>query len=289
MTANPKHAFITGASSGFGALISVELALRGWRVTASMRDLSKAHHLLDLAKASDLQTESINVVDLDVTDPVSRAETVDRLLTAGDVPDLVLHCAGYTTAAFFEDMPFDKVRHLFETNFFGAADLTQRLLPALRARGSGTVAVITSNAVNTAHPMYSIYAATKWALEGWAEALDIELAPFGVDVRIVQPGNHDTAFGSNVEVLIDPDSAYASLGSVAMVRMERLGGRARPAERGALDICDALESDSGRLRTRIGGDDKLMAALARWAPYSVRRKLVRKITGIEATALVQPR
>ncbi|TQC44597.1 SDR family NAD(P)-dependent oxidoreductase [Rhodococcus sp. WS4] len=144
------------------------------------------------------------------------------------------------------------------------------------------MAVISSDAVNVAHPMYSIYEAAKWALEGWCEALEIELAPFGLDVKIIQPGNHDTPFGSNVQPVLPEGSAYTSLTEIALPKMERLGRRARPAERGALEICAALESDSSRLRVRIGNDDKVMAS--RWAPYAVRRRIVERLTGIAPSA-----
>ncbi|MEU1521047.1 SDR family oxidoreductase [Nocardia rhamnosiphila] len=278
-----RSVLITGASSGFGAKAGVELARRGWHVFASMRDTSKSGYVRHLADASGVEPDAISVIELDVTSESSRQSGVKHLLSASPSgPDMILHCAGYTTASFFEDIPPAKIRHLFDTNFFGALDITQKLLPSMRERRSGTIAVISSNAVNIAHPMYSIYAAAKWALEGWAEALEIELAPFNLDVKIIQPGNHDTNFGSNVELMIDESSAYSDLAALALPRMEKLGGKARSADKATREICDALELSRRKLRTRIGSDDKLMAALSRWAPYSTRRILIEKITGITA-------
>jgi short-subunit dehydrogenase len=277
--------FVTGASSGFGAHISALMAARGHHVVASMRDASKSDLLYELLAHYGGDASLLSVIELDVTSPQSRTKAVDFLTTSTRPPKSVLHCAGYTTAAFFEDLPSESIRDQFETNFFGAVELTKLILPAMRSRGEGTIAVITSNAVNIAHPMYSIYAASKWSLEGWAEALAIELAPFGINVIILQPGNHDTAFASNV-VSINPEaSPYADLHAVAMGRLRALGDRARSTAKAATEICDALEAESPPLRVRIGNDDKLMAALARWAPYSVRRRIVERITGLTKNAL----
>jgi NAD(P)-dependent dehydrogenase (short-subunit alcohol dehydrogenase family) len=279
--------FITGASSGFGANVATEMSRRGWHVIASMRDTSKFGAPSNRAESANSGLGGIDVITLDVTDKQSKASAAVRVLElAGGAPDAVLHCAGYTTAAFFEDLSSEKVRHIFETNFFGALDLTRSLLPAMRARGSGTIAVVSSNAVNIAHPMYSVYSSSKWAIEGWAEAMQIELAPFGLAVKILQPGNHDTPFGSNVEPILPEDSAYSHLSAVALPRMGKLGTHARPQELAVTEMCDALEDRSRRrLRFRIGRDDKAMAALARWAPYSTRRRIVERITGITAKSI----
>ncbi|MDF3313142.1 SDR family NAD(P)-dependent oxidoreductase [Rhodococcus sp. T2V] len=277
--------FVTGASSGFGAHVSAMMAARGRQVVASMRDASKSDYLYDLMGRYGAEPSRLSIIELDVTSPESREGAVEYLNGMARPLETVLHCAGYTTAAFFEDLPSESIRDQFETNFFGAVELTKLLLPGLRSRRGGTIAVISSNAVNIAHPMYSIYAASKWSLEGWAEALSIELAPFGVDVLILQPGNHDTAFASNVVSISPEASPYAGLHAAAMGKLQALGDRARPTVKAATEICDALEAESRPLRLRIGNDDKLMAALARWAPYGVRRRIVERITGLSRSAL----
>jgi short-subunit dehydrogenase len=277
--------FVTGASSGFGAHISALMAARGHHVIASMRDTSKSHHLWELVDKYGGDRNLVNVIELDVTSPESRRQAVELLKESPHQPRTVLHCAGYTTAAFFEDLPSESIRDQFETNFFGALELTKLLLPSMRSRGEGTIALISSNAVNIAHPMYSIYAASKWSLEGWAEALSIELAPFGIDVLIIQPGNHDTPFGSKAVPISPTESPYSGLHAAAIEKMRALGGRARSTNKAAVEICAVLEADKRPLRVRIGNDDKLMAALARWAPYAVRRRIIERITGLTRNAL----
>jgi short-subunit dehydrogenase len=272
--------FVTGASSGFGAHVSARMAARGHRVVASMRDTSKTGYLFDLLDRHQADRSLVEVIELDVRSTESRARAVEFLNAADRPLDTILHCAGYTTAGFFEDLSPENVRDQFETNFFGAVDLTRMLLPQLRSHQRGTVAMITSNAVNVPHPMYSMYAASKWALEGWAEALAMELAPFGIRVLILQPGNHDTSFANNVVPVGPENSPYADLYTNAIAKLTALGGRARPTDKAAAEMCAALDSRSMRLRIRIGNDDKLMAALARWAPHAARRRIVEQITGL---------
>ncbi|AGP60264.1 SDR family oxidoreductase [Streptomyces rapamycinicus] len=276
-----KSVLITGSSSGFGREVAVMLARRGWLVLASMRDTAKRDRLYELAKAVGAPTESIRVVPLDVASDSSRGEAVERVLeiTGGNL-SAVLHNAGYTTTGFFEDLSGEQCRHILETNLIGAMDLTRRLLPALRHNGSGRIAVISSNAVNVPHPMFSVYAAAKWALEGWCEALSLELRPLGVDVLIFQPGNHDTAFGAHAVPVLPEHSAYELLAERALPRLAGLSHYSRPSHKASRRMCDVLERARPPLRTRLGVDDVAASLLARLAPYRLRRLGVERITGL---------
>ncbi|MFC9682488.1 SDR family oxidoreductase [Streptomyces sp. NPDC056948] len=277
-----RSALITGASSGFGLGVTVELARRGWTVYAGLRDPSK-RAALDRALAATAEVAgSVRVVQLDVTDPDSVAAAVDTVLgeSAGRL-DAVLHNAGYTTAGFFEDLPEADVRRLVETNFFGVLTLTRALLPALRSRGRSRIAVMSSNAANVPHPMFSVYAATKWALEGWCEALAAEVRPFGVDVVVLQPGAHRTAFASNVVPVCPEDSAYRALFDTAAPRMEWIGRHQRDPQRAVRSVVKALEARRPPFRVRLGTDDKVAAAVRNLLPYPVRARAVRWITGFD--------
>lgn len=276
-----KTILVTGSSSGFGREVSVMLAQRGWRVYASMRDVGKADRVYDLATAVGAPKSAIEVIPLDVASEQSRVDAVANVVeSTGDVLTAVLHNAGYTTTGFFEDLPPERYRHVVETNLLGAMDLTQRLLPSLRAAGSARIGVISSNAVNVPHPMFSVYAATKWALEGWCEALAVELRPFGVDVAVFQPGNHDTGFGNATVPVLPPTSPYARLAERALPRLTGLARYSRPSHKASRRICDVLDGRRSGLRTRLGADDVLAAALARLAPYGVRRRAVERLTGL---------
>lgn len=276
-----KSILVTGSSGGFGREVAVMLAGRGWRVFASMRDVARADRVFELASAVGAPESAIEIVPLDVASDSSRAAAVESVLkaTEGNLT-AVLHNAGYTTTGFFEDLPADRYRHVLETNLIGAMDLTQRLLPALRANGSGRIAVVSSNAVNVPHPMFSVYAATKWALEGWCEALAVELRPFGVDVVVFQPGNHHTGFGAATVPVLPPSSAYARLAEHALPRLAGLARYSRPSYRASMRMCEVLDRKRPPLRTRLGADDVVAAWLARVAPHAVRRRAVERITGL---------
>lgn len=276
-----RSILITGASSGFGREVAVMLARRGWRVFASMRDTRKQDRLYELAEAVGAPTGALEIVELDVASDESRARGADHVLKATDGRlNAVLHNAGYTTTGFFEDLTAQHIRTMLETNLTGAMDLTHRLLPALRHSGSGRIAVVSSNAVNVPHPMFSVYAATKWALEGWCEALAVELRPFGVDVVVFQPGNHDTDFGAHTVPVLPEGSAYAALAEKALPRLTGLARYSRPSHKASRAMCRALEQQRPPLRVRLGGDDIAAGWLARLTPYGVRRRGVEWITGI---------
>lgn len=276
-----KSILITGSSSGFGREVAVMLARRGWRVFASMRDLRKQDALRELAQDAGVPHSALELIELDVASDESRASAVDKVVAAcgGDLT-AVLHNAGYTTTGFFEDVSPEQCRHLLETNLFGAMDITRRLLPALRSGGAGKVAVVSSNAVNVPHPMFSIYAASKWALEGWCEALSVELRPFGVDVVVFQPGNHDTGFGVHTVPVLPDDSVYSGLAQRAVPKLTALARFSRPSHKASSRMCRVLEQDRPPLRTRLGADDVVASWLARFAPFGVRRRGVEWITGV---------
>lgn len=159
----PRTILVTGTSSGFGRLVAVTLASRGWLVLATMRDPARREGLDRAAAAAGVPADRIVVDQLDVTSARSREKSVARALELFDgAPDILLHNAGYTTAGFFEDLSSEQQDMLLRTNLVGPMELTRLLLPAMRARGAGRIAVMSSNAVNVPHPMYSIYAASKW-------------------------------------------------------------------------------------------------------------------------------
>lgn len=280
-----RSILVTGSSGGFGREIAVMLARRGWRVFASMRDTAKRDRVFALAAATGTPISAIDVLRLDVVSDSARAEAVDRVLArTGGHLDAVLHCAGYTTTGFFEDVPAQRCRHVLETNLLGAMDLTQRLLPALRASGRGRIVVLSSNAVNVPHPMFSCYAASKWALEGWCEALAVELRPFGVRVMIFQPGNHNTEFGAHAIPVVPRSSPYESQAGRALPRLAGLARYSRPSYKASLRMCDMLERERPPLRTRLGADDIVADLVTRVTPFALRRRFVENLIGLTESA-----
>ena len=199
-----KTVMVSGASSGFGLEVSIELARRGWRVFAAMRAPEKADELRQAAAKAGV-ADQIETVALDLCDQKSIARAAAQVLAGCNGRlDALLNNAGYSVLGAFEDISEEDCRRQMETNFFGPLALTRHLLPAMRAQGHGRIVIVSSNAVNTPHPMLTMYAASKWALEGWAEGLAMEVSPFGLDVVVVQPGAHRTPFANHVQFVSPP-------------------------------------------------------------------------------------
>lgn len=280
---------ITGASSGLGCGAAVELARRGWRVFAGVRNPDASPLAEELDRSAAALRSRVQVIRMDVTtaDEVTTAAEVVRAATGG-APDVVWCNAGWGAPAFFEELSDADSRAMMETMFFGTLAVARAFLPAMRERGSGRIAVTSSNAANAPHPMFSVYAAAKWALEGWAEALDLEVRRFGLDVMVLQPGNHATAFAANLRLPEQLVGAYEPLRTISTQRLAALGERARDPERAFQEIADALGRSKGPLRVRIGPDDKAFAVARHLLPFPARRRAVEWVTGFDRVAIERP-
>ena len=277
-----KSVLITGASTGFGADAAVALAEAGWQVFASMRDLAKADAVLMRAASSEV-AERIMPITLDVTDAASVEAGVAQVLAeTGGTLDALLNNAGYSILGAFEDIGDAGCRAQMETNFFGALAVTRAVLPAMRQAQRGRIVIITSNAVNTPHPMLSMYAASKWALEGWAEGLAMEVAPFGIGVSVIQPGAHRTAFASNVQFVAPHGSAYARWLEQAAPSIAELDKWSRDPALALGPIVDAVTNEKAPFRIAIGEDTQLFSALKGMCPYELRAFALRAIVGAPA-------
>lgn len=197
-----KTVLITGCSSGYGLETARHFHAHGWRVIATMRTPRE----LDIPKSTRFQ-----VMALDVTRP----ESIERLLASCGPVDVLVNNAGIGLFGALEATPMATIREVFETNAFGAMAMCQAFIPRMRERGAGTIVNVTSSATLAPFPLVAAYTASKTALEGFSESLALELAQFGVRVRIVEPGyGPDTRFSANtgnrMEGLItEPYAAYA--------------------------------------------------------------------------------
>ncbi|WP_328663636.1 SDR family oxidoreductase [Streptomyces sp. NBC_00328] len=170
-----KTVLITGTSSGYGRETALHFHAQGWNVVATMRTPRP-----DALPSSD----RLRVVALDVTEPESIAAALDA---AGPV-DVLVNNAGLPSIGVFEGTPMTRVREVFETNTFGVMATTQAVLPQFRERGSGVVVNVTSSVVLGHMPLSAVYKASKMAIEGFTASLSLELAPFGVRAKTVEPG-----------------------------------------------------------------------------------------------------
>ena len=205
-----KTAIVTGSSSGFGMLISIQLAKTGYNVIATMREIQKSDHLIQLATQENLM-DKIHVYPLDVTSPESISKFGTYVNGLRSV-DILVNNAGYAQGGFCEELSIEAYRNQFETNFFGTVATTKAILPAMRSRGSGRIINISSISGRIGFPGLSAYASSKYALEGFSESLRLELKPFGIEVILIEPGSYKTNIWSNIEtVKLQHKSPYESL------------------------------------------------------------------------------
>ena len=183
-----KTWFITGTSSGFGRILTEQLLDRGDRVAATLR---RPEALDDLrATAGD----RLWVAALDVTRPDDVRRVVDEAFAHFDTVDVVVNNAGYGLFAAIEEPTREQIRRVLDVNLIGSIDVIRAALPHLRAQGGGRILQVSSAGGQTVYPGFGYYHAAKWGIEGFCETLALEVAQFGIDVTIVEPGATPTAF-----------------------------------------------------------------------------------------------
>jgi short-subunit dehydrogenase len=193
----PGPVLITGCSSGIGRASAVSLHDAGLPVYATARRVDAL---------ADLADRGIATLPLDVTDETSMAEAVAAIeADAGPVGTLINN-AGYGLYGPVEQVPMDEVRRQFETNFFGLVRLTQLVLPGMRSRGGGRILNVSSMGGRATLPGGAFYHASKYAVEAFSDALRMEVAQFGIDIVLIEPGPVKTPWN---------DVAAGSLGGAA--------------------------------------------------------------------------
>lgn len=184
-----RSILITGCSSGIGLDAARTLAARGWRVLATCRAAEDADRL---------RAEGLESFALDLADAASvAAGAAEALARTGGRLDALFNNGAFAIPGAVEDLPRDALREIFETNVFGQVDLTNRILPAMRAQRAGRVVMNSSVLGLAALPWRGAYIATKFALEGVTDALRLELRGSGVAVVLIEPGPIATSFRAN--------------------------------------------------------------------------------------------
>ena len=171
---------ITGTSSGFGEATARLFAARGWNVIATMRnpEASNALQLGDNVLVTRLDVEDLDTIEAAISEGIARFGRIDALVNN----------AGYGLFAVFEGASREAVKRQFDVNVFGVMDVTRAILPHFRSNRKGTIINISSGAGVIGFPMASLYSASKFAVEGFTEALGYELSGLGITVKLVEPG-----------------------------------------------------------------------------------------------------
>jgi NAD(P)-dependent dehydrogenase (short-subunit alcohol dehydrogenase family) len=256
--ARPRVALVTGASSGIGEAVARRLLAGGWSVYAGARRLDR---MGALAQAG------ARPIALDVTDDRSARAAVDRIVAEAGRLDALVNNAGYGAYGALEDVPLEEGRRQFEVNLFGVARLTQLALPHMRRQGGGRVVNVSSIGGRIHEPMGSWYHATKFALEGMSDCLRMELAPFGIDVVVIQPGAIRTEWSGIARAGLLATSgatAYAAQARLAAALLEGADeGSGSPPAVVADAVWAALAARRPKTRYAVGGGAALLLRLRR--------------------------
>ncbi len=257
-----RTVLITGCSRGIGLHTALELARRGWRVVATLRS--------DEGRA-ELEGAGIRVEHLDLLDdPLARMRAIVEDI--GGLDALVAN-AGYGVYGCFEDLDPDEFRQQLEVNLFGTIACARAVLPALRA-SRGRLVVIGSIAGRRAAPGSSAYNCSKFALEGWAEALRHELAPFGVPVVLVEPGLTVTGFAkARIRGRRVGGGPYAAITARLDALHREKGGGGSSVDTSVRAIVKALEGRSPPLRIVPTADARAEILVARLLPWPLYQRL----------------
>lgn len=273
---NKKIAVITGASSGFGLLTTLELAKKDYLVIATMRNLEKQANLLSQATKLNLQ-QNIKVQQLDVTDQNS-IHNFQFFLKEINRVNLLINNAGYATGGFIEEIPVEEYRKQFETNFFGAISITQLVLPYMREQKSGKIINISSISGQVGFPGLSPYVSSKYALEGWSESLRLEVKPFGIDVALIEPGSYNTNIWEVGKQLAENQSATSSPYKEYMDKIQKHINSGSGTFGNPIDVANKIveiaESKRTNLRYPIGKGVKFMVFVKKILPWRLWEYLV---------------
>ena len=181
-----KVIIITGASSGMGKDTAIRLLNEGYTVYGAARRVEKMQDIIQAGGQA---------LAMDVTDRESIREVVDQVIQEQNRIDILWNNAGYSVNGAVENISYEEALRQFDVNVFGVAEMTKAVLPTMRAQGHGKI-INTSSIGGKMHmPVFaSWYHASKFALEGWSDALRMELEPFGIDVVVLEPGGVATEF-----------------------------------------------------------------------------------------------
>ncbi|SEW49620.1 SDR family oxidoreductase [Chitinophaga arvensicola] len=242
--------FITGASSGIGLATAQYFVEQGWNVVATMRQPYKQTALKN--------SDQLLLLKLDVAEPATFPEIIDTAIARFGKIDVLLNNAGYGQHGLFEATTTEQIRRQFDVNLFGTMDITKALLPHFRQQRSGSIITITSGVGRVTVPLVSVYAASKFALEGFCESLSFELAAQHIKVKIIEPGSINTNFEQTTKANFAVDDTLTDY-SEYLKQMDEIfksiysGGSASPRDVAAAVFAAATDG-SDQLRYVVGED-----------------------------------
>jgi NAD(P)-dependent dehydrogenase (short-subunit alcohol dehydrogenase family) len=264
-----KVVLVTGASAGIGLSCADRLAAAGWDVVGTSR------------RGTGGAGWSGTVMDVD--DDASVRDGVGEIVTRFGRVDAVVLSAGWGIAGAVEDTSIDEAKAQLETNFWGSVRVVQAVLPSMRAQRAGRVVFVSSIGGVIGLPFQAFYTASKFALEGFGESLAYEVAPFGVTVTLVEPGNVRTDFTANrrMAAASATDSPYRDAVAKAIGVMERDEQQGAPPEDVAAAIQKVLHAKRAPRRVSVGKAGERVGIVAkRVLPFRVFEAAAKSSLGI---------
>lgn len=241
---------ITGCSSGFGRMLAETVLAAGERTVVTARNLDAVRDF------EQRYPEQAYAAELDVTDPATRTRSVEAALARFGRLDVLVNNAGYGLLGAIEELTEEELRRQFETNVFGLIGMTQAVLPVMRQSRAGHILNVSSMAGFIGRAGLGAYDASKFAVEGFSEALADEVGPLGIRVTIIEPGAFRTAFGGrSLQEAEKVIAEYATTAGRARAGMRESHGL-QPGDpaRAAQAILDVVNSEHPPLRLVLGSD-----------------------------------
>lgn len=274
-----RVALVTGASSGIGEATAAKLASIGYTVYGAAR---RADRLQGLA------AEGILPLGMDVTDEESMKAGVARIMAEAGRIDVLVNNAGYGSYGAIEDVPIDEGRRQFEVNVFGAMNLAQLVLPHMRAQKSGTIVNITSMGGKIYTPLGGWYHGTKFALEALSDCLRLEVAPFGINVVVIEPGGIATEWGGIAAANLEKTSGHGPYKAqadavAASLRSEANASRNSPPSVISEAIAQAVTARRPKTRYAVGFGARPLIAARGLLSDKKSDALISRATGLPRT------
>lgn len=269
LTLMDKVILITGASSGIGNETAKLFQAKSWKVAATMRSPEKAE---DLRNIVDIECLRLDVTDIDSI-KAAIAETLEKF---GRI-DAVVNNAGYGLIGAFEAASPEQIEKQFQTNVFGLMNVCREILPYFRERNKGIIVNVASVGGRITFPLYSLYHATKWAVEGFSESLHYELEQYNIRVKIIEPGPIKTDFYNRSPDITKKEglSAYDHFLAKVLPNMQKAGEDAPDGRIVAETIYDAVTDRSKKLR--YGVNTKGILAARKILPDSLFFRLIKAV------------
>ena len=281
MTRRTEPVLITGCSSGIGRAAAISLHAAGLTVYATARRVDSM---------ADLASRGIHTLALDVTDEASMTEAAGAVEAAEGAVGTLVNNAGYGLYGPVEQLPMDEIRRQFETNFFGLVRLTQLVLPGMRRRGGGRILNVSSMGGRITLPGGAFYHASKYAVEALSDALRMEVAEFGIDVVLIEPGPVKTPWNDVAAASLptgqagngDPYAAYKTAVGASFGRTQAglLGRFGSTSEEIAKVITHAVTVQRPRARYLINPVAKSLVAMNRVLPARAYDSVLRRQYGL---------